>query len=89
MLRLRLMQVQALLAGGGPLPASSNTRARIPLCGLVSQYNDTRLPDGPDRTGWLVGQFLRKCITVQGFIVVSDFGPRYPEFAAANARLDR
>ncbi len=60
-----------------------NTRARIPLCGLVSQYNNTRLPDGPDRTGWLMGQILRKRITVQGFIVFEDFGPRYPEFAAA------
>ncbi len=60
-----------------------NSRARIPLCGLVSQYNDTHLPDGPDRTGWLMGQILRKRITVQGFIVFDDFGPRYPEFAAA------
>ncbi len=60
-----------------------NTRARIPLCGLVSQYNLTRLPDGPDRTGWLMGQMLRKRITVQGFIVFDDFAPRYPEFAAA------
>jgi NADPH-dependent curcumin reductase CurA len=60
-----------------------NTRARIPLCGLVSQYNSTHLPAGPDRTGWLMGQLLRKRITVQGFIVFEDFGPRYPEFAVA------
>ena len=60
-----------------------NTRARIPLCGLVSQYNNTRLPDGPDRAGWLMGEFLRKRIIVQGFIVFDDFGPRYPEFATA------
>ena len=60
-----------------------NTRARIPLCGLVSQYNNTRLPVGPDRTGWLMGEFLRRRITVQGFIVFDDFAPRYPEFAAA------
>ena len=60
-----------------------NTRARIPLCGLVSQYNRTRLPDGPDRSAWLMGEFLHKRITVQGFIVFDDFGPRYPEFAAA------
>lgn len=60
-----------------------NTGARIPLCGLVSQYNATRLPEGPDRMGWLMGLLLRKRITVQGFIVFEDFGPRYPEFAAA------
>lgn len=63
-----------------------NTRARIPLCGLVSQYNSTSLPAGPDRTGWLMGQFLHKRITVQGFIVFDDFAPRYPEFAAAMQR---
>ncbi|MEO7457575.1 MAG: NADP-dependent oxidoreductase [Gemmatimonadaceae bacterium] len=60
-----------------------NTLARIPLCGLVSQYNATRLPDGPDRSGRLMGEFLRKRVTVQGFIVFDDFAPRYPEFAAA------
>lgn len=60
-----------------------NTRARIPLCGLVSQYNATRPPDGPDRMGWLMGLLLRKRITVQGFIVFDDFAPRYSEFAAA------
>ncbi len=59
-----------------------NTRARIPLCGLVSQYNATRLPDGPDRTGMVMGEFLRRRITVQGFIVFEDFGSRYGEFAA-------
>lgn len=60
-----------------------NTRARIPLCGLVSQYNATRLPDAPDRLGWLMGQLLHKRITVRGFIVFDDFAPRYPEFSAA------
>ena len=60
-----------------------NTRARIPLCGLIARYNETKLPDGPDRAGWLMGEFLHKRITVQGFIVLEDFGPRYPEFAAA------
>lgn len=63
-----------------------NARARIPLCGLVSQYNATRLPPGPDRAGWLMGEFLRRRITVQGFIVFDDFGPRYPEFTAAMQR---
>ncbi|MEO8622519.1 MAG: NADP-dependent oxidoreductase [bacterium] len=59
-----------------------NTRARIPLCGLVSRYNSTHLPAGPDRTGWLMGEFLHKRITMQGFIVFDDFGSRFPEFAA-------
>jgi NADPH-dependent curcumin reductase CurA len=58
-----------------------NTAARIPLCGLISQYNATSLPEGPDRLGWLMGMFLKKRITVRGFIVFDDFGHLYPEFA--------
>lgn len=58
-----------------------NANARIPLCGLVSQYNATALPEGPDRMNWLMGQILRKKIKVQGFIIFDDFGHLYPEFA--------
>jgi len=57
-----------------------NTSARIPVCGLISQYNATSLPDGPDRMGYLLGQILRKRMTMRGFIVFSDFGHLYPEF---------
>ena len=59
-----------------------NTGARVPVCGLVSQYNATSLPEGPDRLSSLVGQILRKRITMRGFIIFEDFGPLYPEFAA-------
>ncbi len=58
-----------------------NANARVPLCGLVSQYNATELPAGPDRMNWLMGQILRKKIKVQGFIIFDDFGHLYPEFA--------
>jgi NADPH-dependent curcumin reductase CurA len=58
-----------------------NANARIPLCGLVSQYNATELPEGPDRMNWLLGQILRKKILLQGFIIFEDFGLLYPEFA--------
>lgn len=58
-----------------------NPCARIPLCGLVSQYNATSLPDGPDRMNYLMGQLLRRRITMRGFIVFDDFGHLYPEFA--------
>ncbi|ASJ70862.1 NADP-dependent oxidoreductase [Granulosicoccus antarcticus] len=58
-----------------------NPNARVPLCGLVSQYNATELPEGPDRMNWLMGQILRKKIKVQGFIIFDDFGHLYPEFA--------
>lgn len=59
-----------------------NTGARVPVCGLVSQYNATSLPEGPDRMGYLMGQLLRKRITMRGFIIFEDFASLYPEFAA-------
>jgi NADPH-dependent curcumin reductase CurA len=58
-----------------------NTAARVPLCGLVSQYNATELPQGPDRMGALMGQLLTKRIKMQGFIIFDDYGHRYDEFA--------
>ena len=60
-----------------------NTAARVPVCGLVSQYNATGLPAGPDRVSWLMGQILRKRVTMRGFIIFQDFGRLYPEFAKA------
>lgn len=58
-----------------------NTSARIPVCGIVSQYNATALPAGPDRMNYLMGQLLRLRATMRGFIVFDDFGHLYPEFA--------
>ena len=58
-----------------------NTRARIPLCGLVANYNATRLPPGPDRLPLLMGTLLKKRIRMQGFIIFDDYGDRYGEFA--------
>jgi NADPH-dependent curcumin reductase len=60
-----------------------NTSARVPVCGLVSQYNATSLPQGPDRLGLLMGQILTKRIKMQGFIIFDDYGHRYDEFAQA------
>ena len=58
-----------------------NTKARIPLCGLISQYNATALPSGPDRMSMLMGNLLVKRIKMQGFIVFDDYGHRYHEFS--------
>lgn len=58
-----------------------NVGARIPVCGLVSQYNNTKLPDGPDRLSQLMGTILVKRIKVQGFIIFDDYGHRYDEFS--------
>ncbi|MFA0038056.1 NADP-dependent oxidoreductase [Vibrio sp. 10N.261.52.A1] len=58
-----------------------NTGARIPVCGLISQYNATSLPEGPDRISSLMGTLLVKRIKMQGFIIFDDYAHRYNEFA--------
>lgn len=58
-----------------------NPSARIPVCGIISQYNATSLPEGPDRLNLLLGTILRKRMTMRGFIVFDDFGHLYPAFA--------
>jgi hypothetical protein len=58
-----------------------NTKARIPVCGLVSQYNASELPDGKDRLSLLASTILRKRIRMQGFIITQDYAHRYAEFA--------
>lgn len=58
-----------------------NTGARVPVCGLIAQYNATALPDGPDRSPLLMRTLLTKRIRMQGFIIFDDYGHRYPEFA--------
>ena len=60
-----------------------NSCARIPLCGMISQYNATALPQGPDRLGMLMASLLVKRIKMQGFIVFDDYGDRYNEFNQA------
>ncbi|TWT49269.1 NADPH-dependent curcumin reductase [Rubripirellula amarantea] len=57
-----------------------NTKARIPICGMIAHYNDTGLPEGPDRLPMLMQTFLIKRIKAQGFIIFDDYGPRYDEF---------
>lgn len=57
-----------------------NDFARVPVCGIVSHYNDTELPSGPDRTPQLMGAVLRRRLTLRGFIVW-DFASQQGEFA--------
>ena len=58
-----------------------NTSARVPVCGLISRYSATSLPDGPDRLSMLMAMILVKRLTVRGFIVFDDYGKESPEFA--------
>jgi NADPH-dependent curcumin reductase CurA len=45
-----------------------NKYARVPVCGLVANYNATTAPEGPDRMAWLMSQVLTRSLTVRGFI---------------------
>ena len=56
-----------------------NNFARIPVCGLVSGYNATELPPGPDRVPVLMRAILSKRLHLQGFIVW-DFAAQEPAF---------
>ncbi|AWF81081.1 NADP-dependent oxidoreductase [Microbulbifer sp. A4B17] len=55
-----------------------NDFARIPVCGLISQYNATSLPQGPDRTSLLMRDVLTKRLKIQGFIIF-DYYERFHE----------
>lgn len=57
-----------------------NSGARIPLCGLISQYNVSSPSVGPDRLGPLLRTLLVKRIKLQGFIIFDDYAPRFGEF---------
>ncbi|MGP9539600.1 NADP-dependent oxidoreductase [Brachybacterium sp. AOP43-C2-M15] len=52
-----------------------NEFARVPVCGLAANYNATSLPEGPDRSGRLMGTVLAKSLTLRGFIQ-REFAPR-------------
>jgi NADPH-dependent curcumin reductase CurA len=45
-----------------------NDFARIPVCGRIAHYNDTALPEGPDRLAQFMGMVLTKRLSVRGFI---------------------
>ncbi len=57
-----------------------NAHARIPVCGLIAQYNATSLPEGPDRLPQLMRLMLSQRIRMQAFIIFDNYGPHYPEF---------
>lgn len=57
-----------------------NTKARIPVCGVISQYNGQNSAFSEDRLPQLMGKILKKRLRVQGFIIFDDYGDCYPEF---------
>jgi NADPH-dependent curcumin reductase CurA len=56
-----------------------NPFARVPVCGLIAQYNATELPPGPNRLPLLMRNVLTKRLLIRGFIV-TDFAARFEDF---------
>lgn len=80
------------LVGGKVLEAVVpllNTHARIPLCGIIAQYNATSLPEGPDKLPLLMRTLLTKRARIQGFIVYEQYYHRLDEFMQAMVPLVR
>ncbi len=50
-----------------------NPFSRIPVCGVVSWYNLTGLPEGNDFGPAIMGTILRMKVKVQGFIIFDSF----------------
>lgn len=59
-----------------------NTKARIPVCGMISQYNGHHSDHQQDRLPLFMSTILKKRMRVEGFIISQDYGDRYPEFYA-------
>lgn len=45
-----------------------NKYARVPVCGVVANYNATEAPPGPDRLPGFLSSVLTRSITLRGFI---------------------
>ncbi|HQY90767.1 NADP-dependent oxidoreductase [Caldilinea sp.] len=70
--------------GGEHLEAvlfNMNPFGRIPVCGMISQYNQTEPQSGPQNLGVMIG----KRLLLQGFIV-SDHYDQFPQFQTDMAK---
>jgi NADPH-dependent curcumin reductase CurA len=56
-----------------------NPFSRIPVCGLIANYNATSLPKGPNRVPQVLTAILVKRLTFRGFIV-SDYMSQRDDF---------
>ncbi|MFF3854280.1 NADP-dependent oxidoreductase [Micromonospora sp. NPDC002575] len=57
-----------------------NDFARVPVCGLISQYNETSAPAGPDRLPRLMSAINTKRLVVQGFTQRDFVSTHYAAF---------
>ncbi len=56
-----------------------NLRARVPVCGFISHYNEKGMFEGPDRLPKWMATLLPKRVRMQGFIVFDYYGTHYYE----------
>jgi NADPH-dependent curcumin reductase CurA len=54
--------------------------ARVPVCGLIAQYNGVGKGDGTDRLPATMREILSKSLTVRGFINYEFAAEHYPAF---------
>lgn len=57
-----------------------NAHARIPVCGLISQYNEAEAAAPVDSLPGLMRQILVKRLALRGFIISDGFEHRRPDF---------
>jgi NADPH-dependent curcumin reductase CurA len=57
-----------------------NNFARVPVCGLIAQYNGPGAGDGTDRLPATMREILSKSLTLRGFINYEFAEAHYPEF---------
>jgi hypothetical protein len=65
-----------------------NNFARIPVCGLIAQYNDVPPFPGPDRFPLVMDDVLSKRFHIQGFIQF-DYAEQRPDFTRDMAQWIR
>ncbi|MFI6046923.1 NADP-dependent oxidoreductase [Nocardia sp. NPDC051321] len=57
-----------------------NTYARVPVCGLIANYNAAGSSEGPDRLPSFYGRILIKSLTIRGFIQSEFVEELFPDF---------
>ncbi|HQR05577.1 MAG TPA: NADP-dependent oxidoreductase [Gemmatales bacterium] len=56
-----------------------NKFARVPVCGLIAQYNDEKAPESKDRLPATMREILTRSLTLRGFINF-EFYDQFPKF---------
>ncbi|WP_405163477.1 NADP-dependent oxidoreductase [Nocardia sp. NBC_01499] len=57
-----------------------NTYARVPVCGLIANYNAAGQPEGPDQLPAFYSRILVKSLTIRGFIQSEFVNEMFPDF---------